>query len=193
MPSTLEQGFERLAQRSAASYYGKYRGIVTDNADPDRLCRIKARVPAVMGETEVGWALPAFPFIGDGHGLVMLPEVGSTVWIEFEAGNLDSPIWSGGFLTQSAAAPDPHDAAIRVIVSKNAHKVVLDDQSDKVVVEHSGGAKLEMTATEISLAIGASKMVMSLTAITFNDGVVKIGPAGVSLANGAMTLGVPPA
>ena len=53
--------------------------------------------------------------------------------------------------------------------------------SDTIVVEHSGGAKFEMTGTEISLSIGTSKMVMSLTAITFNDGVVKIGPAGVSL------------
>ena len=49
-----------------------------------------------------------------------------------------------------------------------------------------------MSATELSLTIGPSKMVMSLTSISFNDGVVKIGPAGVSLANGAMTLGVPP-
>jgi hypothetical protein len=82
--------------------------------------------------------------------------------------------------------------AVRVIVSRNQHQVVLDDESDKVIVKHSGGATIEMSATELSLTIGANKMVMSLTSITFNDGVVKIGPAGVSLAQGAMTMGVPP-
>jgi hypothetical protein len=192
MELTLERTVEQLAQQAGSRFFGKYRGSVTDNDDPDGLGRIMATVPAVMGEVPVGWALPAFPFAGDGHGQVMLPEVGSAVWIEFEAGNLNYPIWSGGFFLQSQSPPDPKGVSVRVIVSKNNHQVVLDDESDKVIVKHSGGATIEMSATEISLTIGASKMVMGLTSITFNEGVVKIGPAGVSLAQGAMTLGLPP-
>ena len=189
---TQERTLEQVTRKVAGLHFGKYRATVTDNVDPEGLCRIMAQVPAVMGSTEVGWALPAFPFIGDGHGLVMLPEVGSSVWIEFEAGHLDHPIWSGGFLPENATAPDPHGASVRVIVSKNKHRVVLDDSSDTVTVKHASGATLEMSGTELRLSIGGSKMVMSPTAITFNDGVVKIGPSGVSLAQGAMTLGVPP-
>jgi len=189
---TLEQTVEQLARTAAQRFYGKHRGIVTDNNDPDGIGRIKVQVPSVMGETEVGWALPAFPFIGDGHGFFMLPEVDSMVWVEFEAGNPDFPIWSGGFLTQNQSRPDPGDVAVRVIVSKNSHKVVLDDDADKIVVEHSSGGTIEMTASEITVSVGGSKMVMSTTSISFNDGVVKIGPGGVSLAQGAMTLGVPP-
>jgi len=192
MVQTLEYAVAQQARHAARHFFGKYRGRVTDNADPDSRGRIMATVPSVMGDVPVGWALPAFPFAGDGHGQVMVPEVDSAVWIEFEAGDLDYPIWSGGFFLQSDSPPAPKGVSIRVIVSKNQHKVVLDDQSDKVIVEHAGGARLEMTATEISLTIGASKMVMGLASITFNDGVVKIGPAGVSLAQGAMTLGVPP-
>lgn len=192
MPPSFEQSHEQLTQRVAGSYFGKYPGEVTDNADPQGLCRIKAKVPALMDKEEVGWALPAAPFLGDGHGLVMMPEVGSKVWIEFAAGNLDVPIWSGAYLALNETPPSPHDPAVRVIVSKNGHKIVLDDKNDKLSVELSDQVKLEMSATEVSLSIGPSKMVMSLTSITFNDGVVKIGPAGVSLANGAMTLGVPP-
>jgi hypothetical protein len=189
----MDQTLEQLARQSGNRFFGKYRGQVTNNDDPENLCRLMALVPAVMGEEPVGWALPALPFIGDGHGLVMLPEVGDMVWIEFEAGNLDFPIWSGGFLVASASAPEPAGVRQRVIVSRNQHKLVLDDDADRITVEHAGGAKLELSNTEITLSIGASTMVMSLTGISFNDGVLKIGPAGVSLAQGAMTLGVPPA
>lgn len=189
---TLEQTVEQLARTATQRFYGKYRGVVTDNKDDKDLGRIKAQVPSVMGETEVGWALPVFPFIGDGHGFFMLPEVGSMVWIEFEAGNPDFPIWSGGFLTENQSKPEDGDVSVRVIVSKNSHKVVLDDKDDRIVVEHSGGASIEMTASEITISLSGSKMVMSATSISFNDGVVKIGPGGVSLAQGAMTLGTPP-
>ena len=191
MADLMERTVEQLAKQVAGHYYGKYRGTVTDNADPDDLGRIMAEVPSVMGETAVGWALPAFPFAGDGHGLVMVPEVGSMVWIEFEAGDLNHPIWSGGFFLPGQR-PSPDSTGARVIVSKNEHQVVLDDDADEVIVKHSAGAEIKLSATEIALTIGGSTMVMSLTSITFNNGVVKIGPAGVSLANGAMTLGVPP-
>jgi uncharacterized protein involved in type VI secretion and phage assembly len=189
---TLEQTVEQLARRASQRFYGKYRGVVTDNDDPQDLGRIKAQVPAVMGETEVGWALPSFPFIGDGHGFFMLPEVGSMVWVEFEAGNADFPIWSGVFLAESQSKPDEGDVSVRVIVSKNGHKVVLSDDEDKIVVDHASGGTIEMTRSEITISLKGSKMVMSSTSISFNDGVVKIGPGGVSLAQGAMTLGTPP-
>lgn len=191
MPGSLERSVERLARQSAERFFGKYRATVTDNADPDRQGRIKAQVPAVMGETEVGWALPAFPFAGSGHGMVMLPEVGAMVWIEFEAGNLDFPIWSGAFFAGSER-PEPNTTGARTIVSVSGHRIVLDDDAGTLVVEHAQGAKLEMTATDITLVVGTNKMVLGPAAITFNDGVLKIGPAGLSLAQGAMTLGVPP-
>lgn len=193
MDHTLERSVEQSARLAATRLYGKHRGTVTDVADPENKCRIMATVPGVMGPQGevVGWAEPAFPFAGAGRGQVMLPEVGDMVWIEFEAGNIDFPIWTGCFFL-SGQRPTPDSNGARVIVSKSGHQLVLDDDADKVVLAHAMGATLEMTATEITLSIGACKMVMSLTAISFNEGVVKIGPAGVSLAQGAMTLGVPP-
>ena len=191
MSATLERSIEQSTRLEATRFYGKYRGKVTDVDDPERNCRVMAQVPGVMGETEVGWALPAFAFAGPGYGQVLLPEVGDMVWIEFEAGNLNYPIWTGAFFI-AGDRPEPSSTGARVIVSKKGHQLVLDDDEDTVSLKHAMGAQLEMTATEITLSIGANKMVMSLTAISFNEGVVKIGPAGVSLAQGAMTLGVPP-
>ena len=188
----LERSVEQLTQHSAGRFFGKYRGQVTRIDDPDKLGRIMALVPSVMDQEPVGWALPAFPFAGDGCGHVMLPAVDAMVWIEFEAGNLDFPIWTGSFF-RSGQRPDPDTTGAHVIVTQGGHKLLLDDDGGTVTVEHAGGAKIEMTLTGITLSVGASKMEMSLTAISFNEGIVKIGPAGVSLAGGAMTLGVPPA
>ena len=114
------------------------------------------------------------------------------VWVEFAAGNLDEPVWTGCFFADDQSAPQPQAPGARVIVTPQGHELVLDDDGSLVRLKHGSGATLEMTASEITLTIGASKLVMSTTAITFNDGVVKIGPAGVSLAQGAMTQGVPP-
>ncbi len=188
----LERSVEQLTQHSAGRFFGKYRGQVSNIDDPDKLGRIMALVPSVMDQEPVGWALPAFPFAGSNCGHVMLPAVGAMVWIEFEGGNLDFPIWSGGFFV-SGDRPSPDTNGAHVIITQGGHKVVLDDDGGTVSLEHSGGAKLEMTQTGITLSIGGSKMEMSLTAISFNEGIVKIGPAGVSLVSGAMSLGVPPA
>ena len=187
----LERSVEQLTRHSAGRFFGKYRGTVSNIDDPDNLGRIMALVPSVLDQVPVGWALPAFPFTGDGCGHVMLPAVGAMVWIEFEGGNIDFPIWTGGFFL-NGQRPVPDTAGAHVIVTQGGHKLVLDDDADKVTVEHAAGAQIELTATGITLSIGACKMEMSLTAISFNQGVVKIGPAGVSLAGGAMTLGVPP-
>jgi hypothetical protein len=192
MPVVLEELVERLAQRQSQLFYGKYRGTVLDNDDPDKLARLMVQVPAVMGETPVGWALPSLPFAGPGHGQVMLPEAGAMVWVEFEAGNPDFPIWSGCFFT-NGQRPSPDANGARLIASVNGHKILLDDDGDTVLIQHSGGAKVELALTELTLEIFGSKMVMGPASISFNNGVVKIGPAGVALANGALTLGVPPA
>ena len=59
--------------------------------------RIRAKVPAVFGEDETGWALPAAPYGGSGVGIFFVPPVDANVWIEFEGGNTDYPIWAGCF------------------------------------------------------------------------------------------------
>ena len=191
MDDLMEQTIERLVERVGSSYFGKYRGIVTDVDDPNNQCRIRATVPAVLGEQACGWALPAAPFAGDGHGMVMLPKVDSGVWIEFEAGRLDNPIWSGAWWA-SGQRPDPQGAAVRVIVSEKGHKLILDDEADEVKLVHGSGPEIKLTATEIVLTCGACEIKISNENISLNNGLIKVGLAGVSLVNGAMTFGVPP-
>jgi type VI secretion system (T6SS) baseplate-like injector VgrG len=191
MPDVMERHVERLVERVGSTYFGKYRGIVTDVDDPNNQCRIRATVAAVLGEQACGWAMPASPFAGDGHGMVMLPKVGSGVWIEFEAGHLDNPIWSGAWWA-SGERPDPQGAGIRVIVSEKGHKFILDDEGDKVTLLHGGGPEITMTGSEIVLTCGACEIKITNANISLNNGLIKVGLAGVSLVNGAMTFGVPP-
>src|ERR1044071_7904330 len=78
-------------------FFGKFRGTVSDNQDPSSLGRIKAQVPEVLVDVDTGWALPALPYSGNGVGVYTVPAVGAGVWIEFEAGDVSRPIWTGCF------------------------------------------------------------------------------------------------
>jgi hypothetical protein len=86
-------------------YYGKYRGTVVNNIDPEQRCRIQAMVPDVQGFIPTSWALPCMPIAGKQEGVFMLPQIGAAVWIEFEQGDPDFPIWVGGFWGLAAAVP----------------------------------------------------------------------------------------
>jgi uncharacterized protein involved in type VI secretion and phage assembly len=85
------QGVERR------QVYGKHRGMVTNTDDPLGICRIRAKVPSVYGNEESGWALPCLPFADKDIAVKHIPKVGSSIWIEFESGNLEFPIWTGCF------------------------------------------------------------------------------------------------
>jgi uncharacterized protein involved in type VI secretion and phage assembly len=90
-------------------FYGKYRGAVIDNIDPMQIGRVQAQVPDALGEVPSSWALPSVPAAGIQAGCFIVPPIGAQVWIEFERGDPDYPIWTGGFW---GAAPDVPALAI---------------------------------------------------------------------------------
>jgi len=79
--------------------------MVVDNLDPMQMGRIVAQVPDVLGETPSSWAMPCVPAAGIQAGCFFVPPIGSQVWMEFEQGNPDYPIWSGGFWGQATDIP----------------------------------------------------------------------------------------
>jgi hypothetical protein len=85
-------------QKVERRFYGKYRGFVVDNIDPKQLGRLTVRVPSVLGKEVIGWAMPCTPYGGqDNQGFLCIPERGAGVWVEFEEGDLEFPIWVGTF------------------------------------------------------------------------------------------------
>jgi uncharacterized protein involved in type VI secretion and phage assembly len=90
---------------STAPLFGKYRGTVVNNVDPMQIGRIQAMVPDLAGFVPGTWASPCLPVAGINSGLFTVPIIGSGVWIEFERGDPDYPIWVGGYWGSAAEVP----------------------------------------------------------------------------------------
>ncbi len=161
-------------------YFGKFRGIVSDINDPLMIGRVKATVPDVMGDQESGWAMPCAPFGGDQTGFFSLPKVGAGVWIEFEHGNPDYPIWSGCWWGSVAEVPPlliapPYKKLM--IVTEGGQTITLDDTPGigGITLETSGGQKIVLSPTgiEIDNGMGAS-IKMTGPQISLNNGALEI-------------------
>jgi len=86
-------------------YYGKYRGMVLNNIDPMQIGRLQVQVPDVAGLIPTTWAMPCFPATGKQMGFWSIPQIGTGVWVEFEQGDPDYPIWSGCWFGSPAEVP----------------------------------------------------------------------------------------
>ena len=86
-------------------YFGKYRGMVINNVDPLQIGRLLVQVPDVLGPIPSSWAMPCLPFTGKQMGMWCLPQIGTGVWVEFEQGDPDHPIWSGCWYGIAAEVP----------------------------------------------------------------------------------------
>src|SRR4051794_6157111 len=84
--------------------YGKYQGMVLQNADPLGIGRLMVSVPGVVIPPST-WAMPCAPVAGPQHGSVSIPPIGAGVWVEFEQGELDHPIWVGCYWGSAAEMP----------------------------------------------------------------------------------------
>jgi uncharacterized protein involved in type VI secretion and phage assembly len=86
-------------------FLGKYRAICVNNVDPMMLGRIQVIAPDVSGVMLSSWAMPCVPVAGLQMGVYTVPPPGAGVWVEFERGNQDYPIWVGGYWGSGAEVP----------------------------------------------------------------------------------------
>jgi phage baseplate assembly protein gpV len=170
--SEIDQQFVMdLVDRVRNRFYGKYRGTVTA-VDLDTL-RIKAKVPAVLGEAESGWCMPCVPYAGDGVGMAFLPETGAGVWIEFESGDVSYPIWVGCYWREGEI-PSDATPAVKAIVTAKGAKILLDDNAQTIMVTDSFNNKVTLGSDGITLERGANKVVVSDTNVSVNDGAMEV-------------------
>ena len=180
---------ERTNGWAVDRFYGKYEAVVTAVDDPKKIGRIRARVPAVLGEEiESGWALPCVPGGGGKErGMLFLPQVGDTVWIEFAAGDVSRPIWVGTFwgapdstggaddlgteTGPEAPTGDGKDAAatLGVLKTKSGHELTFDDDGQVVLLANGNGkasirferdGTVVVTAEKVKLGASAAEKVV---------------------------------
>jgi hypothetical protein len=159
-------------------YYGKYRGKVENNVDPMMLGRIQVSAPAVLGDGTMSWATPCVPFAGSGVGLFMLPPVGTNVWVEFEGGDPNYPIWSGCFWGTGEVPAQPAIEQMKVFKTNGVTLTVNE-------LPGAGGVTLEVAPPVVSTPL---KIVLDASGIQLSNGAAKIAltPASVSINDGAL-------
>jgi len=157
-------------------FYGKYRGTVANNLDPQQMGRLQVSVPAVLGQGSLSWAMPCVPFAGPGVGFFTIPPNGANVWVEFEGGDPDYPIWSGCFWGLGEAPATPAIEQMKVLKTDLATITINDLPGvGGVKIETTTGAKIEITATgiEINNGMGGS---IQLTGpqVSINNGALEV-------------------
>ncbi len=161
-----------------SQFFGKYRGSVANNIDPQMMGRLQVSVPAVLGEGSLSWAMPCVPYAGPGVGMFLSPPNGANVWVEFEGGDPDYPIWTGCFWGLGEAPAQPAIPFVKVLKTDNI-MLKLDDTPG------AGGFTLEInppsSATPLSVVGNAGGI-----EITNGAAKIQLTPASVSINNGAL-------
>jgi len=159
-----------LLERAKHRFYGKYRGVVTD-VDASTM-RIKAKVPSVLGDTESGWCEPCVPYAGPSVGFVMLPEVDSGVWIEFEGGEVSNPIWVGCYWREGEVPSDASASAKAIFAQSGTLK--LDDDASTVSLEDADGDSVKLTGGSVTITSDMGKIVADSSGVSVNDGALAV-------------------
>ncbi len=155
-------------------FFGKYRGTVANNLDPQQMGRLQVSVPSVLGDGQLSWALPCVSFAGPGVGFFTLPPNGANIWVEFEGGDPDYPIWSGCFWGLGEAPATPALEQMKVLKTDMGTITINDlPGAGGIKIETTLGAKIEISAQGIEINNGMG-------------GVIKLAGPQVSVNNGAL-------
>jgi len=178
-------------------YIGKYRATVILNTDPEQRGRLQLLIPAVLGPIPSTWAEPCVPLAGPTGppmGVYMVPPIGAGVWVEFEQGDPDKPVWVGcrwglqSDIPLAALGGNPADPSI-VMQSLLQNAIVISDLPPSVPppvmppVPPTGGIILKS-------ATGAS-IVVNDAGVFISNGkgatITMIGPM-ITVNNGALVV-----
>ncbi len=164
-------------------YFGIYRATVVNNIDPMQMGRITVMAPAVGALVASTWVTPCAPVTGIQMGVYMVPQIGSGVWIQFEGGNPDKPVWMGGWWANASDVPAlalagvPADPNI-VIQSTLQNAIVVSDlpgPTGGIMLKSTTGATIIVNDTGIYIQNGkGASIVMTGPTVTINNGALVV-------------------
>jgi uncharacterized protein involved in type VI secretion and phage assembly len=163
-----DQMLQDLHDHVRNRFYGKYRGVVV-NVDAATM-RVQASVPAALPNATSGWAMPCVPYAGPQVGFMMLPEIGSGVWIEFEGGDVSYPVWTGCYWN-AGEIPSTAASTLKTIVT-TAGSLAFDNQANTVTLADAAQDTVVLNGSSVTTTAGAAS--------------IAAGPASVSINNGAL-------
>jgi hypothetical protein len=162
-------------------FYGKYRGMVLNNIDPLKMGRVLVQVSDVSNVIPSSWAMPCVPVAGIQTGIYLIPLIGAGVWVEYEQGNPDYPIWVGCFWGSAAEVPATAALAppgVPVIIAQTPSQNALVIADVPVPPMFVGGVMLKS---------GVSMLIVDPTGVTITAPKIQIN--GVTIINnGALTV-----
>jgi uncharacterized protein involved in type VI secretion and phage assembly len=172
-----------MSNGESKKFYGKYRGTVINNIDPMLIGRIQVMVPDVSNFVPTSWAMPCVPVAGIQNGTYAVPIIGSGVWVEFEQGDPDYPIWAGCFWGSAAEVPAMARLAPPVLSSFTIQTALQNGVLISDVPGPTGGIMLKSTT-------GAT-IIVNDTGIYIQNGkgasIIMVGPS-VTINQGAMVI-----
>jgi hypothetical protein len=177
------------------AHYGKYRGKVVNNIDPLMLGRIIPLVPQIS-EMPLSWATPCVPYAGRQVGLFALPPIGANVWIEFEGGDPNKPIWTGCFWGKGEVPAQPAVPTTKVLKTELI-TLSFNDLTAELKLEvktPTGLQTVVMDPSGIKLSSNAVTVTIAQQAIELKNAAasVSVAPQAVALKNGSATAEIAP-
>jgi uncharacterized protein involved in type VI secretion and phage assembly len=118
--------------------FGVTIGIVTNNKDPEKLGRVKIKLPVRLGNKETDWARVATLMAGNDRGIFFLPEVGDEVLIAFREGDIREPYVIGSLWNNKEKPPEKNEDGknnIRKIKSRDGHEISILDKNNEGIIE----------------------------------------------------------
>jgi len=168
---------------SDKKYFGKYRGMVISNIDPMQMGRLMVQVPDISGLIPSTWAMPCFPVTGKQMGTWWLPQIGAGVWVEFEQGDPDYPIWSGCWFGSAAEVPAlalaaPPAIPNFVIQTQGQNTIMISDlpgPTGGILLKATTGAMISISDVGITISNGKGAIItMTGPTVDINAGAMTI-------------------
>lgn len=164
-------------------YYGKYRGTVVNNVDPMQMGRLQIIVPDVSNIIPTTWAMPCFPLAGKQMGAYYIPQIGSGVWVEFEQGDSDYPVWVGCYYGSVAEVPalalagNPASPNIALQTTLQNTLIISDlpGPTGGIMLKSATGATIIVNDTGIYIQNGkGASLVLVGPSVTINNGALVV-------------------
>ena len=147
-------------------YYGKYRAKVVDINDPEKRGRIRVMCPKILREYKSAWCEPCIPVAFDLGGDFALPKINEFVWIEFESGDVNKPIYTGGLWSKNMSPSESYNEKQRLITWGDCI-IEMDEDSNTV-----------------KIAVGSSSIVVSEDSIELvSSSITKNGDSVATLSD----------